>query len=435
MAKSLIILLILIFAGHSLADDLVVISPHWEGIRYEMGAAFKEHYKKTSGRDLNIQWRNIGGTSEIIRFVESEFIARKDSIGVDLIYGGGIDPFEKFKSLGVLERAEIPPAISSRIPADLSGLPLIDQDNTWFSTHLSAFGILCNAPALERLGISPPRDWKDLADKRYFGWIGSADPRKSGSMHSIYEIFLQSQGWAQGWQFIQSLARNIRSFSGNASQSIQDVTTGEVACTPSIDSYAWSQSKVVGEGRLLFVLPEKDTLINGDAVAVLKGAPNRHAAVEFVRFLLSEKAQRLLLLPLGEPEGPKRYELNRLALYPDLYETLAERTSVRLNPFSFSLSFRYQSELSLRRWRAVNELIGTFIIDGHSELKRGRNYSIPPSEEINSVIDNLEEPLLREKIISRWKDDRGKITQSSPFSSPWPSVIILFLIFLISLSR
>ena len=54
-------------------ERLVIISPHLGSIRYEFTQGFKKWYKKTTGRIVEIDWRTPGGTSEIVRFINSEY--------------------------------------------------------------------------------------------------------------------------------------------------------------------------------------------------------------------------------------------------------------------------------------------------------------------------------------------------------------------------
>ncbi|MGH8047433.1 MAG: ABC transporter substrate-binding protein, partial [Chthoniobacterales bacterium] len=54
-------------------DTLVIISPHKESIRYEFSRAFGEYYKKKTGRTVRIDWRIIGGTTEITRYLSGEY--------------------------------------------------------------------------------------------------------------------------------------------------------------------------------------------------------------------------------------------------------------------------------------------------------------------------------------------------------------------------
>ena len=55
--------------------ELVIISPHTEAIRHEFGRAFEEWHKRKYGKPVKIDWRNMGGTTEIMRYLTSEFVA------------------------------------------------------------------------------------------------------------------------------------------------------------------------------------------------------------------------------------------------------------------------------------------------------------------------------------------------------------------------
>src|SRR5688500_12155965 len=56
--------------GHG-DDRLVIITPHNETIRTEFAEAFARHWKEKTGRSLNIQWEIPGGTSDIVRVLDS----------------------------------------------------------------------------------------------------------------------------------------------------------------------------------------------------------------------------------------------------------------------------------------------------------------------------------------------------------------------------
>jgi ABC-type Fe3+ transport system substrate-binding protein len=53
---------------------LVVISPHNDAIRQEFAWEFSAWHQKTYGKPVKVDWRVIGGTTEIIRYLESEFV-------------------------------------------------------------------------------------------------------------------------------------------------------------------------------------------------------------------------------------------------------------------------------------------------------------------------------------------------------------------------
>src|SRR5436305_8379001 len=56
-------------------DTVVIITPHNEAIRTEFGRGFQAWYHARRGRTVTVDWRVVGGTSDITRFLESEYIA------------------------------------------------------------------------------------------------------------------------------------------------------------------------------------------------------------------------------------------------------------------------------------------------------------------------------------------------------------------------
>jgi ABC-type Fe3+ transport system substrate-binding protein len=355
----------------SQAEQLVVLSPHWEGIKYEFEHAFKAFYLAETGRAVEIEWIDVGGTSEILRFIKSEFTNKPHGIGVDLLFGGGLDPFLVLKQAELLQAYPLPPTLHSEIPPSLGGMPLYDPDMQWYGATLSGFGILYNKKVLARLRLPPVATWEDLARPAVFTWVGSADPRKSGSVHMMYEIILQAYGWEKGWEMITSIGANVRYFTQGATQTPKDTALGEVAYGLCIDFLAWAQINDVGAEQLGFVMPKQLTVINPDGLAMLKGAPNQEAAAAFMRFVLSAAGQKLWLLRQGVAGGPQRFQLNRFSILPALYTTVAPtETAVQMNPFAWQAAFPFDAELAAKRWTMVNDLIGTLIVDQKQALNR-----------------------------------------------------------------
>ena len=55
-------------------DTVVIITPHNEAIRSEYARGFAEWYRAKTGRTVAIDWRMVGGTSDIARFLEGEYV-------------------------------------------------------------------------------------------------------------------------------------------------------------------------------------------------------------------------------------------------------------------------------------------------------------------------------------------------------------------------
>ena len=191
-------------------DRLVVITPHVETLRYELERAFVAWMKEKHGRRVVIDWRVPGGTSDIIKVVNSEFTAAgelgKDrGIGLDIMTGGGPIDYAGLKKSGYIVATDKsgkygPAAVKAAhpdwftdtaIPAELSGQELYDPDLTWIGTCLSSFGICWNKENLERRGMKAPQTWFDLADPSYENQLAISDPTKSGTVTAMFECMLQ----------------------------------------------------------------------------------------------------------------------------------------------------------------------------------------------------------------------------------------------------
>ncbi|MFA6961748.1 MAG: extracellular solute-binding protein [Opitutaceae bacterium] len=224
-------------------ETLVIITPHNEAIRREFGPAFERWYRERTGKTISLDWRLIGGTTEIARFLEGEytasfqnhwvnvlgkpwsndvlngfangglpadapveakearaaFLASNVSCGIDLFYGGGSYDFIRQAQAGRLVDSGIlqkhPEWFTDEvIPQTFAGEVYWDKEGRWVGTVLSSFGIIANKDALKRLGVTtPPHAWSDLADPRYVGQVALADPTKSGSIAKAFENVIQQQ--------------------------------------------------------------------------------------------------------------------------------------------------------------------------------------------------------------------------------------------------
>ena len=226
---------------------LVIITPHNEAIRYEFGLGFQRWYRQQTGKTVFVDWRVIGGTSEITRYLDGEytasfqnywthtlkrawsnevtnafanprvqpgpspakdtpaeaarraFLASDVDCGIDLFFGGGTYDFIKqaqaghLLDCGVLERH--PEWFTeSVIPRFYAGEEYWDKQGLWVGTVLSNYGILYSKESLARLGITePPMQWADLQDSRLRGEVALADPTKSSSMAKAFENVIQQQ--------------------------------------------------------------------------------------------------------------------------------------------------------------------------------------------------------------------------------------------------
>ena len=394
-------------------DTVVIITPHNEAIRSEYAHGFEAWYRARTGRTVAVDWRVIGGTSDITRFLASEyvasfrnlwtgklgqpwsievqaafagarlpsdasavarearqaFLASDVSCGIDVFFGGGSYDF-----VGEAQAGRIVPSRVRRthpewfsdavIPQRFTGEQYWDDEGCWVGNVISSYGIIYNTDALRRLGLKPPLQWSDLADPRYVGTLGLADPTKSSSMAKAFENIIQQQiqlfsrkvleqdvtkrapttelerqaqiarqseiekecvaeGWKIGLQVIQRLAANARYFTDASQKPPIDVAQGDCAAGICIDFYGRAQAEAVekrGAARLGFVTPHGGTVNSVDPIALLRGAPHREAAELFIEYTLTLDGQKLWNFKPGAVGGPVRYALRRLPVRKDFYE-------------------------------------------------------------------------------------------------------------------
>jgi hypothetical protein len=56
-------------------ETLVIVTPHNESIRYEFSRGFADHYLRNTGKHVRVDFRTPGGTSEIARYIDGEYLA------------------------------------------------------------------------------------------------------------------------------------------------------------------------------------------------------------------------------------------------------------------------------------------------------------------------------------------------------------------------
>ena len=363
-------LCLLASTSSTLAENrLVIISPHNEAIRAEFARGFSNWHEKEFGGAVTIDWREVGGTADCVRFVQSEFATKPDGIGIDCFFGGGHEPYLLLADQKLSLRYTPPPDLLSRIPQNINGVEIYDAGHAGYGVALSSFGILENRRVQRQIGLPPINRWEDLAQRQLLGWVGAGDPRNSGTMNVMFESFLQAYGWERGWRILAQISGNIRQFDRVSSSTAKDVTLGETAYAFAIDFFAFAQIAAAGRTNLTFLLPHDFTAVSADGLAILRGAPNLVTAQRFVDFALADAGQKLWFLPRGHPGGPEQYSIERMSVRPDFYRRYRGVSNIEFSPFDLQQSFRYNGKLARERRELVAALVGALFVDTHSELK------------------------------------------------------------------
>ena len=390
------------------APRLIVLSPHNEQIRYEMARGFNRWRTERGLDPVRFDWRAGGGTSDLRKQVLAQFESaasrgvEDEGIGADLFFGGG-EYEHNLLARGVsVQRGDEDASISTTVPPDIDpalieeafpsrhigSAPLYHEELYWIGTTLSSFGIVYNRDVLDMLGVEPPTTWSDLADPRLRGWVALADPSHSGSIAAAYHAILQRLGWTEGWATLRMIFANARYFAASASKVPVDVSNGEAAVGMAIDFYGRYQAGAVNAYdrrsdpdaaddslRMGYVDPVTTvdgrrvslTATSSDPISLLRGAPHRELAEQFIAWLLTPDAQRLWQRRVDAPGGPEKFELRRQPIRRDMY-TPEERehwTDPEVDPFATAQPF---PEAMPDFYSMVAPISHAMAIDMHSDL-------------------------------------------------------------------
>jgi iron(III) transport system substrate-binding protein len=325
------------------------------------------------------------------------FLESKTGIGIDLFFGGGAYDFERQTAAGRLVPSDVirnhPEWFrADSIPQMVSGETFYDPQGHWIGACLSSFGICYNTDSLRRLGVEElPASWEDLTSPVFFRQVALADPTKSGSAAKAFEMVIQQQmqefvagagieddralalGWTRGLQIIQAASANARYFTDAAPKIPLDVSLGDAAIGMCIDFYGRYQSEAVRIGdqasRLQYFTPVGGSSVGVDPIGLLRGAPNRAAAEEFLAFVLSLEGQKLWNFKVGTPGGPETYALRRLPVRKELYapEFAEFRSDPEVQPYEEAKNFTYHAKWTAPLFRVMSFIIRVVCLDLHKE--------------------------------------------------------------------
>lgn len=409
-------------------EALTIFSPHSESVKYEMDVAFARHYRKATGRSVNVEWLNVGGTSDIVRYIDERyttlfrrqweaaghawtpavasgfkdpgatdpeaaaaraaFLASDVGIGVDVFFGGGTFDQQRLADCGYAvpaDLAAVVPGYFRTVPANFSGETLRDPGERFYGACLSSFGVCYNPARVRELGMEHPQQWADLALPGYRGAVIVGDPTKSGSINKCFEMILQQAmheapdpgaGWEVGFARLLAILGNSRQVTDSAGAVTREVAAGNAAAGMAIDFYAlseaeWSAWQSGGEPRIAYVLPKNGSAVTADPVQMLRGAPNREAARAFIAFVLSPEGQKLWNYRPGEPGGPEKHALRRQPILPAMYgpEHRPHMADPGYNPYTDAKGFEYKPEYTGRYFNLLRVLVKCAMLDVHDELR------------------------------------------------------------------
>jgi ABC-type Fe3+ transport system substrate-binding protein len=343
------------------ADKLGWVGPVYTELAESLTRGFKEFYKKTYDKEVDITFVNPGGWPVCLDKVRL-WGGKPDA---DIFLGAGAPAHELAKKEGLI--VPYRPKDWDKIPAQWGGMKVKDADFYWTCFAPWIVTNLYNEKVLKKLQLPPPKTWNDLLDPIYRGNIVHTLPYASGTMHETVEILIQAFGEKEAWKYLRLLAAQLARFSTGSTDTTQLVGRGEIPigiAQPQMNAMAARKDGY----PVRDLLPEK-TILVPEAVALLKGAPHEAIGKIFLDWLFSMEGQKYVL------EG--RYFAARSDIKFSQWEKegveMASHAKKALGVDSFwdlKVGFiEYDLDLAASRWDEVNKKYEYEIYRKWGELK------------------------------------------------------------------
>jgi iron(III) transport system substrate-binding protein len=270
----------------------------------------------------------------------------------DIFWGGESALFDKLAEQNLLARLDLPKGVVDSIPASIGKpkpIPLKDPKGYWIGTVLEPYGLVYHPKVLKKLGVPEPKDWDDLLHARLKGHVAQCAPTRSSSSHATYEVILQRDGDARGWEFLKRLAGNTGIFTARSRDVPSVVARGEFAAGFAVPSYMAFEDRLAGYD-IKFVAP-KTAWITPEPIAILAGSRRPQAARAFIEFMLSERGQRVAMERGVFPITPKY----RVQGKPGSQAEMAvEFTGGLRSYFDVEVNNIYDDDVAQKRYEQVN---------------------------------------------------------------------------------
>jgi iron(III) transport system substrate-binding protein len=192
------------------------------------------------------------------------------------------------------------------VPDDLiraHGAAPRDAQGRWLGFAAAYRVLIVNTNVLPR--GSWPHSYRDLADKRFKGHVGIANPLFGGMAAHLAALFA-TLGENGGREWLEGLKRNECAICAGMADVKNRVASGELwfGITSTIDAHV----AVDGGKPVVVIFPDQETggigcLCGYNAVALAAGAPHPTEAEKLIRFLMTMQTEKTLAAGPGQNVG------------------------------------------------------------------------------------------------------------------------------------
>ncbi len=231
--------------------------------------------------DIKINWvRDSTG------IITAKLLAEKDNPQADVIWGLAGTSLLLLKSEGMLEPYR-PAGVEKLDPK------FADRDDppSWVGMDAWVAAVCYNTVEGEKLGLKPPKSWKDLTDPMYRGHIIMPNPNSSGTGFLDVSSWLQMFGEEEGWKYMDALHENIARYTHSGSKPCKLAAAGEIPIGISF-AFRGAKSKAAG-APIEIIVPEEGVGWEMEASAIVAGTDDLEAAQKLIDWSITPKAMEM----------------------------------------------------------------------------------------------------------------------------------------------
>ena len=265
-------------AGPALAQKQTVVI--YTAIENEQITDYMKAANKTlPNLDVRMKRLSTGDISAV-------FMAEKDNMQADVIWGVAATNMIVFKNAGLLE-AYAPRGLERAQPLfrDKADPP------SWVGIDIYMSAFCFNTEIAKKHALPAPASWADLSKPVYKGHVVMPNPASSGTGYLSVASILQRMGEPDGWKYLDALNQNIAEYTKSGSKPCKDAAAGERAIGVSFEYVALEMKKKGAPVEM--VLPKEGSGYEMEANALTKKGAKNPAAKQFLDWAISDEAMGL----------------------------------------------------------------------------------------------------------------------------------------------
>jgi iron(III) transport system substrate-binding protein len=218
--------------------------------------------------------------------ISARFMAEKDNMQADVIWGVGATNQLIFKGAGLLE---------PYAPKGLERVQPLFRDKanppSWVGIDIFMSAFCFNTDVGKKGNLPKPESWADLTKPVYKGHVVMPNPASSGTGYLSVASILQRLGETEGWKYLDALNVNIAEYTKSGSKPCKDAAAGERAVGVSFEYVALEMKKKGSPVEM--VLPKEGSGYEMEANALTKKGAKNPAAKQFLDWAVSDEAMAL----------------------------------------------------------------------------------------------------------------------------------------------